>query len=110
MRFAHDSYNSNATGSSDWFGFEERCEFVPVIVRESTDDVDQLGCLWHFIFLGDLVDQSVQHYFLSLLVSLNETGNDLSNILHMHDIFIYFLSLLLVGFASWFIKIGRAHV
>ena len=107
MGFAHDGNNSDATGGSDRFGFEKGGQFEFVVVGEGADDVDQFGCFGDFVFPGYFVDEGVQDYFLSLLVDVDQSGNDLGDVLHVEYVLVDFLCFLFVGFGGRFINFAH---
>ena len=107
MGFAHNSNNSDATCGSDWLGFEEGGQFDFVVVGESADDIDQFGCFGDFVFPGDLVDEGVQYYFLSFFVDVDQSGNDLGDVLHVEYVFVNFFSFLFVGFGGRFVNFAH---
>ena len=48
------------------------------------------------------MDEGIQNYFLSLLVYVNQSGNDLGDVLHVEYVLIHFLCFLFVRFGWGF--------
>ena len=53
------------------------------------------------------MDEGVQDYFLSLLVDVDQSGNDLGDVLHVEYVLVDFLCFLFVGFGGRFINFAH---
>ena len=82
MGFAHYRHHADATGAADGLCSDQRLQFLPPLLRDGGDDVDQLGSAGEAVGSGAGEGEAADVDGLALLITTNHLSDDVTTGLH----------------------------